>query len=446
MIENADMLATTELRRYALDIIEAGIRRVLPANIMKSALSYDSAERMLSVMENFYDLSGVRVFVIGGGKASGLMAEALESIIPLDSIVAGVVNCKGGDYNANEIRVAFAGHPIPDQRGVDGVRRMLALKDKYRINEKDLMICLLSGGASALMPCPVDGVSLEDKQRVTEILLGSGAEIAEINTVRKHLSRIKGGWLGHYYSPTTVVSLILSDVVGNDLATIASGPTVADPSTFRDAYNVLEKYGLLARCPKSVISYLTKGCRGEVAETPKALTNCHNYIIGDNRLALKAMYDRAIELGFCPLILSSEQKGETNAAALQRAGEILNSKYAGYDALLMGGETTPRLSANAGKGGRNQHYAAASMLAMENYPGQWLVASIGTDGSDFLPDVAGAIVDKDTVERARAKGLNMRDYLDRFDSYSLLKAIGGSLVVTGDTGTNVGDIALYLLA
>ncbi len=446
MIKNREELATTELRRQALDIIEAGIRRVLPTNIMKSALTWNAAGRTLGITNDIYELSGARVFVIGGGKASGSMAEALENIVPLDSIVAGVVNCKGGEYSTNKIRIELAGHPIPDQRGVDGVRRMLALRDEYHITERDLAICLLSGGASALMPCPVDGVSLKDKQRVTELLLGSGAEIAEINTVRKHLSVVKGGWLGHYYSPTTVVSLILSDVVGNDLATIASGPTVADPSTFRDAHSVLEKYGLLDRCPQSVISYLSRGCRREVPETPKALINCHSYIIGDNRLALKAMYDRAVELGFSPFILSSEQKGETSAVALQRAGEILDSKYASFNALLIGGETTPRLPVNAGKGGRNQHYAAVSMLALENYPGGWLMASIGTDGSDFLPDVAGAIVDKDTLDRARAKGLDIRDYLDRFDSFSLLEKTGGSLVVTGDTGTNVGDIALYLLA
>jgi glycerate 2-kinase len=209
---------------------------------------------------------------------------------------------------------------------------------------------------------------------------------------------------------------------------------------------VLEKYGLLEGCPQSVINYLMKGLRGEVPETPKALTNCRNYIIGDNMLALKAMYAKAVELGFHPVIITSEQKGETNTAAIQRAGEILSSKYAGYDALLVGGETTPRLPANTGKGGRNQHYAAVSMLAMEKYPTNWLVASIGTDGSDFLPDIAGAIVDRDALERAIAKGLNIRDYLDRFDSYSLLKAIGGSLVTTGDTGTNVGDIVLYILS
>jgi glycerate-2-kinase len=445
MFKNRQELATTDLRRHALDIIEAGIRRVLPSKVMESALRYDDAERVLRVARDSYSLSGVRIFVIGGGKASGTMAEALENIIPQERIVGGVANCKGGKYSTTKVEIRLAGHPIPDQRGVEGVKRMLALKEEYHISERDLVICLLSGGGSALMPCPVDGVSLEDKQRVTEMLLGSGAEIGEINAVRKHLSRVKGGWLGHYYSPTTVVSLIISDVVGNDLATIASGPTVADPSTFQDAHKVLDKYGLFARCPKSVVSYLTKGCRGEVPETPKALANCRNYIIGDNRMALKAMYDRAIELGFSPCIVTSEQKGETSAIAVQRAGEILSSKYAGYDALLVGGETTPRLPVNAGKGGRNQHYAVASMLALGNYPGEWLVASIGTDGSDFLADVAGAIVDKDSLGRARAKGLDIKDYLDRFDSYSLLKAIGGSLVVTGETGTNVGDVALYLL-
>lgn len=445
IIKNKDTLATTKLRKQALDIIEAGITRVLPPNIMKSAVRYDTAGRILTINGDTYRLSTGRVFVIGGGKASGLMAETLENIIHPENISAGVVNCKSGYYKTSKIKIIPAGHPLPDRRGIEGVKKILALREHYSINENDLVICLISGGGSALMPYPVDEVSLRDKQIITELLLSSGAEIDEINAVRKHLSQIKGGWLGHFYSPATVVSLILSDVIGNNLAAIASGPTFPDPTTFSDAYNVLKRYDLLAKAPKSVTDFLRKGCQGEVAETPKTLNNCHNYIIGDNRLALEAMLQKANGMGLTPYIVTAEQKGDTTAVAHSRAREILNLRYAGYDAILIGGETTPKLPVTAGRGGRNQHYAAVSMLAMKQYAGQWVVASVGTDGSDFLPDVAGAIVDNNSLDIAKAKGIDVQSYLERYDSNTLLDKIGGSLVITGDTGTNVGDVVIYLL-
>lgn len=446
IIKNREALSTTRLRKQALDIIEAGISRVLPPNIMKSAVQYDAANKNLTVNGDTYRLSAGRVFVVGGGKASGLMAAALENIIHPENISAGVVNCKSGNYPTRKIKIVPAGHPIPDRRGVSGVREMLALKERYSINEDDLVLCLISGGGSALMPYPVAAVGLEDKQGITALLLRSGAEIAEINAVRKHLSRIKGGQLGLFYSPATVLSLILSDVIGNDLAVIASGPTFPDPSTFSDAYRVLERYHLLDRGPQSVADFLSKGCQGAIAETPKTLNNCHNYIIGDNRLALEAMSRRVNEMGLTPYVVTAEQKGETTAVARSRAREILKARYAGYDVILTGGETTLRLPASAGKGGRNQHYAAVSMLAMKQYRGEWVIASVGTDGSDFLPDVAGAIVDNHSLDNAEAKGIEVKSYLARYDSNTLLDRIGGSLVITGDTGTNVGDVIVYLLS
>ena len=218
-----------------------------------------------------------------------------------------------------------------------------------------------------------------------------------------------------------------------------------DSSTFSDAYNVLKNYGLLPRAPESVTSFLTRGCRGEEEETPRALDNCNNYIIGDNRLALEAMAAKAEEMGFTPHIVTAEQKGDTTAVAQLRASEILRARYAGYDVILIGGETTPKLPDNAGKGGRNQHYAAVSMLAMQEYPGEWVVASVGTDGSDFLPDVAGAIVDGNSSGSTEARGINVKSYLDKYDSRPLLDQIGGSLIMTGDTGTNVGDVVIYIL-
>jgi glycerate 2-kinase len=445
IIKNCNELATTTLRKQALKIIESGIDRVLPRAIMKSAVSYDTVSKSLKIQNTTYDTATGRIFVIGGGKASGLMAEALEDTTGAKNIFTGIVNCKGGGYRTKKIKVIKAGHPIPDKRGLNGVKQMLALKEKYHISGDDLVICLISGGGSALMPCPIDGISLEDMQRTTELLLKCGAEIREFNTVRKHLSRIKGGRLGEFYSPTKVVSLIISDVIGDDLDVIASGPTYPDSSSFQEAYAVLEKYDLTAGVPESVLSYLKKGCRGEVAETPKSLTNCHNHIIGNNRLALEAMAKKAEELGFTPLVVTAEQKGDTVEAACTRAGEILEDRYNGYNAILIGGETTPKLPKHAGKGGRNQHYAAISMMAMKSYSGDWLVASAGTDGSDYLPDVDGAMVDSNTLLTATLQGINVQTYIDRFDSNTLFKKIGGALIVTGNTGTNVSDVILYLL-
>ncbi len=446
IIRSRKELATTGLRDRVLQIIEAGIRQVLPPSIMKSAVSYDSAGRAIKIKNDLYSLSSGRIFVIGGGKASGLMAQALEGIISAENVTDGVVNYKGGNVRAQKIRVVTAGHPIPDQRGVGGVKEMLALKDRYAIGETDLVICLISGGGSALMPYPVAGVSLRDKQKITELLISSGAEIDEINMVRKHLSRVKGGRLGDFYAPAKVISLILSDVIGNDLATIASGPTTPDPSTFSDAYDVLKQYNLLSKAPKNVVYLIERGRRGEIPETPKALGNCHNHIIGDNGLALEAMSAKARELGFNPYIITSQQTGDTTNVARLRAREVIEHKYAGYDVLLLGGETTIKLPAGAGKGGRNQHYAAVSMLAMAEYPGQWIMASVGTDGSDFMPDVAGAIVDQDSLDIAQAKGLDIKACIKRYDSNPLLDSIGNSLIITGDTGTNVGDVIIYLTA
>ena len=295
------------------------------------------------------------------------------------------------------------------------------------------------------MPCPVDEISLEDKKKITKRLIDSGPTIHEINAVRKHLSKIKGGQLGKFYSPARVVSLILSDVIGNDLDVIASGPTAPDCSTFSEALNILKKHNLLSEAPKNVKTFLEKDRQGEIDETPKELRNCDNHIIGDNRLALKAMASKAEELGFKPYIVTAAQIGDPTRMAKCRAKEILTSKYKGYDVILIGGETTPKLPKNPGKGGRNQHYASVSMVELEKYPGEWVMASVGTDGSDFLQDVAGAIVDKISLNTAKSKKIKIQPYLDRYDSHTLLNKIGNSLIITGSTGTNVCDAAVYIL-
>ncbi|UCG54377.1 MAG: glycerate-2-kinase family protein [Dehalococcoidia bacterium] len=218
IIKNRVELATTELRKNAIDIIEVGIERVLPSNLMRRALHYDITSRVLNIYQSTFNLAKGRIFVIGGGKASGMMAKELERIIPTEHITAGIINCKGSDYKTDKIKVKSAGHPIPDQRGIDGVKEMLSLKENYTIGRDDTIICLISGGSSALMPSPAAGLSLADKQKITAILLASGANIGEVNTVRKHLSRTKGGQLGSHFAPSSIIALIISDVIGNDLS------------------------------------------------------------------------------------------------------------------------------------------------------------------------------------------------------------------------------------
>jgi glycerate-2-kinase len=444
IIKNGLEIGDTALRRQAIKILESGIEAVLPSDILSAAVAYFPGHNMLSINGLFHHI-GRRIFVIGGGKASGKMAEALEKILPTSRIVDGLVVCKGGIYNTQKIRVANAGHPVPDDCGESAVKEILSLKDRYKIGSDDTVICLLSGGASSLLPCPAEGISLSDKQMVTKLLMSCGAEIGEVNTVRKHLSRLKGGRLASYFAPAQVVAMIISDVIGNDIATIASGLACPDPTTYDDALSVLDKYAITDKVSESIVWHFQKGVAGEIPETPKTLDNCYNYIVADGRMALESMKKKASALGFNPFIITAEQKGETSAVARQRACEIAAGKYSGYDALIIGGETTPVLPEEHGTGGRSQQYAGVSMLGLKGFGGEWVVAAMGTDGSDFMPDVAGAMVDNRSYRAALEMSADVESYLRNYDSNTLMKIIGGCEIVTGETGTNVGDVMLYLL-
>jgi hydroxypyruvate reductase/glycerate 2-kinase len=445
IVTNKAEISTTRLRTDAIGIIEAGIRRVLPSSLIRTAVAFDRARGTLSVSGNRFFSRAGRIFVIGGGKATGRMAEELELILGPENIAAGVVNCTGGHYDTRRVETVEAGHPVPDERGAEGTRRMLSLRDTHSVREHDLILCLISGGGSALMPCPPAAVSLSDKQDTTRLLLRSGASISEVNVVRKHLSRTKGGRLGRFFAPATVVSLIISDVIGNDVGSIASGPTAPDTSTFADACSLLENYGLSGRVPRSVLEFLERGRAGKEEETPKTLDNCFNFVIGDNALALEAMAAEARQRGLTPCVVTSQQAGDPGAAAERRAEEIHAGMYDEYGAVIIGGETTPTLPASPGLGGRNQHYAAVTLGAMRGYPRDWAMASVGTDGSDFLPEVAGAVVDRESLAVAAREGIDVESYVRRYDTHSLFKRLGQSLIVTGNTGTNVSDILVYVL-
>jgi len=445
MIKNYKKIAVTELRKQALEIIEAGIKKAHPGFLIEAGVRYNRNFNSLTVQNKTYDILRGRIFVVGGGKAAGLMAQALEKIIGADNITAGIVNCHSDDYKLEKIEIIQAGHPLPDRKGVKGVDKILDLKDEYEISEKDLVICLISGGGSALMPGPVEAVSLKDEQAVTQLLLESGADIREINAVRKHLSRVKGGRLGRHFQPAQVVSLILSDVADNNLNVIASGLTVPDPTTFKDAQTILVKYNLLEEIPPKVKKYIGRGCDGQEGESPKKLNNCDNYIIGDINTALEAMAGKAKTLGLKPIIISAAITGLPEVVGKRISQEIASGEYQNYNTLIFGGETTPGLPKAHGQGGRNQHLAAVSMLAMRDYKKEWVMASVGTDGADYLSEVAGAIVDNNTLKVARQKGLEVEDYINSYDTFNLFKELGSSLIVIGDTGTNVGDVMVYIL-
>ncbi|MCK5211806.1 DUF4147 domain-containing protein [Candidatus Parcubacteria bacterium] len=443
IIKNKSEIGGGELRDQAIDIIEFGIKSVLPEVLMDEVVRYDKNFNSLNVRTSSFNMLRGRIFVVGGGKAAGAMAKKLEEIIGAKHITFGLVNSVS-KVKTKVIKVNKAGFPIPDKKGLKGVEEMLKIKDKYKIAENDLVICLLSGGGSALMPAPVSGVSLNDEQIATKALITSGAEITEINTVRKHLSLVKGGRLGEYFKPATVVSIIISDVVGDKLSVIASGPTVPDPSTFSDAVLVIEKYQLINKISASVQNYLREGLNGNRAETPKHLDNTYNYVIGNNSMALENMALRAKQLGLRPIIASVNMAGDPVLVAEKNAKAIVAGEFMDYDCILFGGETTPILPERHGQGGRNMHYAAASLKPLEFLGGEWVMASICSDGADYLNLAAGAIIDQNTLTSIESAKLNIGKYLADYDSYNLFNKLNSALIKTGNTGTNVCDAVVYL--
>jgi len=445
IIKNYKDLASNKMRQQVLDILEAGIESVEPREMMSGVLAYNEDFNSLRVFNKSYDIMRGRIFVVGGGKSAGAMAEALEKIIGTKQIKAGIVACKDKKYKTKVIKVIKAGHPFPDRRSMSASKKILDLKHDYGISKGDLVICLISGGASALLASPVDAINLSDKQKTTRLLLESGAEINEINIIRKHLSKIKGGQLANYFAPAQVLSLVISDVLGDKLAVIGSGPTVSDPSTFKDAMLVIEKYQILDRIPRRVRAYIEQGVRAKAIETPKTLENADNYIIGSNLSALESMAHKAKTLGLKPMIVDRNIKGDPNVMAYKIIRHILQKRFEDYDVLLYAGETNPSLPEKYGRGGRNQQFAAASMLALQHLNFKWAMASLSTDGIDYDLNVAGALVDSDSLQKAEENNISIAPYVRRYDTYSLFKKMGSSLIRTGNTGANVADIMVYRL-
>lgn len=437
-----------QMRNEAINIFHAGLEAVDPVAAVRRCVSVDRGK--LTIGDKTFDLSHVNdLFIVGAGKASGAMAAALEEILA-DRITGGLVVVKYGHaVDLSHISLVEAGHPVPDKNGQEGAERIR--KHIATAGENDLVICLLSGGGSALLPSPCPGLTLADKQETIQVLLSCGATIHEINTIRKHLSRIKGGQLALSAHPARVVSLILSDVVGDDLDVIASGPTVPDPGTFQDCMDILSKYRIAEKLPKAISSHLVKGAQGKIKETPKpghpAFDNTDHFIIGNNFQALDSARLYAKSLGYNTVMLTSLLTGETRDAAYFHAAIVREMTQSGHPAgppacLLSGGETTVTLK-GSGKGGRNQEFALASAIALEGLEPVVLL-SAGTDGTDGPTDAAGAIMDGTTLARAGAKGLDAATYLADNDSYHFFQPLG-DLFITGPTRTNVMDVRIVLV-
>jgi hydroxypyruvate reductase len=378
------------------------------------------------------------------------MALALQTMFG-DRLSGGIVIVKYGHrLPLEKIRVIEAGHPMPDRAGLEGAHQVIELARSC--GERDLLLFVLSGGGSALLPCPAGGLTLADKQRTTEVLLKSGAGIKEINAVRRHISRLKGGRFAKLAAPAQVVSLILSDVVNDALEAIASGPTAPDPSTYADCLRITERYDAQREIPAAVMDLLERGAMGELDETPKAsdpvFQRVHNVIVGGNRLALTAARQRAEALGYDALIASGAIEGESRVVAKaysEHIKEMIRTKRPGSRpaCVISGGETTVTVRGE-GLGGRNQEFALAAAIEIDGLDGV-VVLSGGSDGVDGPTDAAGGIVDGGTIPRARARNLDAATSLARNDSYHFLRATG-DLLVTGPTLTNVMDVQITLLA
>ena len=437
----------SRMRKDADIIFRAGIQAVEPAAAIKRYCHLQGSR--LDVKGKIYDLDRFKdIYLIGAGKAVAPMAKALEEIIP-GRIKAGSINVKYGHLAPlSTVLITEAGHPIPDQAGKEGTMRLLSLA--HKAGEDDLVLCVISGGGSSLLPNPPSEITLEEKQASTRALLACGATIQEINAIRKHLSGIKGGGLARAVYPATLISLILSDVIGDDLDAIASGPTVPDSSTFHDCSDIFDRYLLKDKLPLSVLSYINRGKSGEIPETPKpddpVFTKTQNIIVGSNLECLLAAKKTADNLGYQTLLLSTMIEGETREVAKVQtalAKEVLQTgnPIPSPACILFGGETTVTIKGK-GKGGRNQEFALASAIELEGWS-RVVVLSGGTDGTDGPTDAAGALADGETIKRARMLDMNPRGYLNNNDSYHFFEKLG-DLVKTGPTNTNVMDLCILL--
>ena len=446
-------------KKVILAGLNAAINSVQPAALMRDKLSVDSKYN-LRILGSNLDLplaSYDKLIVVGAGKASGAMAETLETLLPEKIQYSGVVIVPEGTsryYLTKKIGILEGSHPIPSTKNV--VATKAVVKVVQSTTEKSLVLCLISGGGSALMSLPAKGISLSEKIRTTTLLLKSGAGIEKVNTVRKHLSAVKGGQLALKADGSKVVSLILSDIVGNPIGSIASGPTAPDPTTFKDALGILQEYHITQKVPTRVVGRLKAGAMGQIPETPKPedpiFQKVNNCILGDNSVACFAAIEEMKKMiSVNPCYLGSAWQGEARDTAANLVGLFLTAREdpcnvsgRGYPkAFVWGGETTVTVRGK-GRGGRNQEEALSSLLRLGNEKGI-TIAYLGTDGVDGFSLAAGAIIDSASCDRAAMKELFPDKYLMDNDSTTFFEKLGDSLLLTGPTSTNVNDIGIAIV-
>ena len=441
------------MRLEAREIFQASVEAVNPYQAVRRFVRVEGdrlllgaeARDRLELDLGMYD----RIGIVGAGKATAPMAKAVEDLFG-SRIHKGMINVKYGFTQPLGVtEIIEAGHPVPDRNGEQGTKKILDFLEAA--GKKALIFSLISGGGSALLPLPVGDISLKEKQDLTRSLLACGASIDEINAVRKHISASKGGQMARAVAPATTVNLMLSDVVGDKVDVIASGPCTPDRSTFNDVTKIIRKYGL-KDIPSTIKDHLKAGAEGRIPETPKAddpiFNRVFNFIVGSNILALEAAEEKAKSLGYNTLILSSMVEGETREVALVHtaiAKEIVKTGRPSPPPLcvISGGETTVTIRGK-GLGGRNQEFGLAAALDLEGLPPRVVVLSGGTDGNDGPTDAAGAIVDPLTVKRGKDAGAVAFDFLDDNDAYPFLEKTG-DLLFTGPTNTNVMDVRLVLV-
>lgn len=433
-------------QKIASDIFHAVLTAIDPYGLIKG--------RIGEIRSIYREGNYGKLYLASFGKAAYPMTKAVSDFAD-DILTKGVMITKYGhvpqeDGVSRKLEVYEAAHPVPDLQGVKATEKVIGLLEEA--DSATLVVCLISGGGSALLVAPHNDISLAEKQEITQLLLKAGANIQELNTVRKHLSRIKGGRLAEIASPARVLSLILSDVIGDPLDVIASGPTSPDQTTFQDALKVIKRYGLGDNIPEKAGRILLRGAAGKITETPKegdpVFARVRNVIIGSNKKAIETAKREAENQGYQTAVISADLQGEARDAAAWLAGKAIEARPGlaggsqGKICLISGGETTVTVRGN-GLGGRNTELALAFGQEIRGMQGITLL-SAGTDGTDGPTDAAGAIVDGSTIERAEAAGINADDYLRNNDSYNFFKAAGG-LFITGPTGTNVMDLQIILL-
>lgn len=448
--------STQSLRKNALGIFQAGIEAANPYQAVKNCLTV--AENHFEIALDLNDVTKIRkgrwskIHLFAFGKAACNMMEAAQVIIPKHRLAGTplVITNYENQRPLKDIEVIGAGHPLPDSSGQKAAQ--LIVEQLKQTEADDLVLILVSGGGSALVPYPATGITLEDKIVTTDLLLTSGATINQINCVRKHLSQLKGGQLAAHAVPADLHTLILSDVLGDELNTIASGPTVPDNTTFLDAIRILKEKDIWNKVPLNIQILLEKGIAGEIKETPKASDACFNKtshtLIGSNAISIKAITQAAKELAYEIDIFSQQLSGEARDVAEQLvlyAKKQIESGITQPTAILAGGETTVTLK-GTGRGGRNQEMALAFAIAANKHKlkQKWTFLSGSTDGRDGPTDAAGGLVDSGTLERIKNARANPENRLNNNDSYSALKK-SQDLVITGATGTNVADLQILLI-